>query len=145
MTLTTLREWWDQLPPAEQRAKLAAKARKYRAATVTTDEMRRQGAERMREWNAKWKADAHAILGGICKRCGFADSRALQIDHVHGDGFTEKKERRRLGSMGAYHKRVVDAASSGRYQLLCANCNWIKRAENGEHGGEYGKQRGKKC
>lgn len=117
----------------EQRAKQAAKMRRYRATATRTDEHRQRDADRMREWNAKWKAAAHAVLGGACKRCGFADARALQIDHVHGDGFTEKGERRRIGSMGGYYKRVVEQAASGRYQLLCANCNWIKRAENGEH------------
>jgi hypothetical protein len=28
---------------------------------------------------------------------------------------------------------VIAEASTGRYQLLCANCNWIKRYENREH------------
>lgn len=26
--------------------------------------------------------------------------------------------------------------AAGEYQLLCANCNWIKRAENNEGGGD---------
>jgi hypothetical protein len=35
--------------------------------------------------------------------------------------------------MGSYYKRVVTEADSGRFQLLCANCNWINRVVNGEH------------
>jgi hypothetical protein len=31
----------------------------------------------------------------------------------------------------AYLKGVL-ADADGRYQLLCANCNWIKRAEENE-------------
>jgi len=28
--------------------------------------------------------------------------------------------------------RIIAQALSGKYQLLCANCNWIKRSENYE-------------
>ncbi len=66
-------------------------------------------------------------LGGICCRCGFSDSRALQIDHVDGEG----SEDRRGIYRGKFLNKVL-AASTG-YQLLCANCNWIKRFENEEH------------
>jgi hypothetical protein len=29
-------------------------------------------------------------------------------------------------------KKVL-ADTTGSYQLLCANCNWIKKSENNEH------------
>lgn len=76
----------------------------------------------------RWKDAAHAALGGVCFRCGFSDVRALQIDHVAGGGTRELK----AGSRGAYYKRVTEQAHTGKYQLLCANCNWIKRVENAE-------------
>lgn len=31
-----------------------------------------------------------------------------------------------------YHLRAI-MDTTGKYQLLCANCNWIKRHEKGEH------------
>ena len=68
-------------------------------------------------------------LGGKCLRCGFDDWRALQIDHVNGDG---RSDRDRVGNRNRYFKAVV--SSPDRYQLLCANCNWIKRYEQQEHG-----------
>jgi hypothetical protein len=71
-------------------------------------------------------------LGGHCIRCGYATpGPALQIDHVNGDGAAS---RRGDASPG----RVLRDAlydTEGRYQLLCANCNNIKRIENGEHKG----------
>lgn len=67
------------------------------------------------------------LLGGKCKHCGFTDKRALQVDHINGGGMTE---RRLIGSHGMYRK--VLKCSDG-YQLLCANCNWIKRYENNEN------------
>lgn len=70
------------------------------------------------------------ILGGKCKRCGFSDFRALQIDHIKGDGSKDT----RMGG-GRYYKHILEMTEEDRnkkYQLLCANCNWIKRYENGE-------------
>jgi hypothetical protein len=72
-----------------------------------------------------------AALGGQCRHCGFADSRALQIDHVEGGG---GKERRSAPSQIVWLRAVLQSVVAGehRYQLLCANCNWIKRVEQEE-------------
>ncbi|MCK9370314.1 helix-turn-helix domain-containing protein [Candidatus Dojkabacteria bacterium] len=61
-------------------------------------------------------------LGGKCNRCGFSDLRALQIDHINGGGSKE---------ITKYYKKMIKEAP-GKYQILCANCNWIKRVENNE-------------
>jgi hypothetical protein len=67
-------------------------------------------------------------LGGKCVRCGFDDWRGLQIDHVKGGG---TKELLRLGAGKVY--RLALENKDGHYQLLCANCNQIKRYEEGQH------------
>lgn len=82
----------------------------------------------MREAARERRARLIAHLGGKCVRCGFSDSRALQIDHVNGDGH---KLWRKPRNASAYFKEVM-GDKEGRFQLLCANCNWIKRAENNE-------------
>lgn len=64
-------------------------------------------------------------LGNTCVRCGFADARALQIDHINGGGSRESN----MGAMKMYKKILADPAG---YQLLCANCNAIKKVENNE-------------
>jgi hypothetical protein len=71
---------------------------------------------------------ALAALGGCCARCGFSDKRALQIDHVDGGGAVE----RRTKAPVTLYKEIAAGGSEG-YQILCANCNWIKRHENAEH------------
>jgi hypothetical protein len=75
---------------------------------------------------------AVAHLGSRCKQCGYAaDNRALVIDHVNGDGGVERKS-------GTVHRAALNAAlkaTPGRYQLLCANCNVIKRFDRREHVG----------
>lgn len=77
-------------------------------------------------------------LGGVCESAnclwagGCRDSRCLQIDHKNGGG---RKEMIRLGQHG-YYKRLIRMSLpklKQNYQLLCANCNWIKRAVNDEN------------
>jgi hypothetical protein len=68
-------------------------------------------------------------LGGRCMRCGYDDWRALQIDHVLGGG---TKELRVMGGNKRKYYQEVLLNNNGKYQLLCANCNWIKRYENNE-------------
>lgn len=75
----------------------------------------------------KYKAEIFRHFGYKCARCGFSDTRALQIDHPHGGGRQERKQK----SAGvSYYRFVLDHIEN--YQLLCANCNWIKREENDE-------------
>lgn len=83
----------------------------------------------IRGYARRLRAAAIAFLGSRCQQCGFSDIRALQIDHVNGGG---GKERRALGTSGLHHKVLMNK-DIGYYQLLCANCNWIKRAECSEH------------
>ena len=62
-----------------------------------------------------------------CNSCGFTNPLALQVDHVKGDGCKEKTKTR---SGAVLWKKIQ--ANPDKYQLLCANCNWIKRFLNGE-------------
>lgn len=84
-----------------------------------------------KEYLRNQRIAALEILGGICCKCGFSDRRALQIDHINGGGSKERKERNYKGS---FHKNVINSVlnKENKYQLLCANCNWIKRYENNE-------------
>jgi hypothetical protein len=75
----------------------------------------------------KRRAEILHILGDKCAKCGFSDPRALQIDHVNGGGV---KERKRISWIGI-HRKILNGNTTD-YQLLCANCNWIKRSENSE-------------
>jgi hypothetical protein len=63
-----------------------------------------------------------------CGHCGFTDRRALQLDHVLGGGTKERKEKR-WSNASVYSDALKHPE---KYQLLCANCNAIKRYENGE-------------
>jgi hypothetical protein len=70
------------------------------------------------------------LLGNKCTKCPFSDKRALQIDHINGGG---SQERKIYKSPVAFYHKVINKPSD--YQLLCANCNMIKKHENKEYGG----------
>lgn len=84
---------------------------------------RKQCAKRRKEL----RDEIVLLLGSICIQCEFSDVRALQIDHVNAGGAAERK---RLGTDITYLCKILKSArekGSEEYQLLCANCNWIKR------------------
>ena len=77
-----------------------------------------------------------ARLGGRCQSpdCkwfnpdgtrGCTDPRCLQIDNKNGEG---------ARGWDRYVKMMKDPSFTDRYQLLCANCNWIKRIDKHEGG-----------
>lgn len=89
---------------------------------------RSQDAAYRLEYRRTRRLELLARWGAVCVRCGFDDVRALHIDHVNGGG---RKESRSM-SATAYRRHLL-AAPKDNYQVLCANCNSIKRIENGEH------------
>lgn len=72
------------------------------------------------------RAKTLQAMGGRCEKCGFDDARALQIDHVNGGGIRERKKFGRYKIENHILSYLPNKCPS--YQLLCANCNWIKRA-----------------
>lgn len=70
------------------------------------------------------------------------DFRCLQIDHIHGGG---RKERKELGTHD-FTKRVLLSLKNGekgKYQLLCANCNQLKKViEKEQPSGKNGSCKG---
>jgi hypothetical protein len=85
-----------------------------------------------KKYHAKKRQELFDLLGNKCCRCGFSDKRALQIDHINGGG---RLERIKYNTKD-FHRLVLLSLKNkeNKYQLLCANCNWIKRTENREWG-----------
>ncbi|MDD3412375.1 MAG: hypothetical protein PHY47_00055 [Lachnospiraceae bacterium] len=79
--------------------------------------------EAKKEFYKNKRLEVINALGDKCCRCNFDDLRVLQIDHINGGGSQERKTK--SGTSYLYH--VLKNLS--KYQLLCANCNWIKRYE----------------
>ena|SRR3972149_6273505 len=81
-----------------------------------------------RKNQAKLRKKVIEKLGGKCVECGFSDTRALHIDHINSGGTL-------LNKTTAWHKRykaILNDTNKEEVQLLCANCNFIKRFEKNE-------------
>lgn len=85
---------------------------------------------KMRSKRKELRAEIFQRLGSVCSSCGFSDIRALQVDHVNGGG---NKLRKDMGDI-KHTKSILCSIIEGskEYQILCANCNWIKRHTNKE-------------
>lgn len=82
------------------------------------------------EQRQAYRQQALDQAGGKCIRCGFNDCRALQFDHVQGGGrYSPVKNLYSPYGVRSVLKRV----KAGELQVLCANCNWIKKSERNEN------------
>ena len=86
-------------------------------------------AENRRRYAERLKDAIYKKYGDACNKCGFSDRRAFQIDHVNGGGTQERNTI--LKSANTYWRHVLND-ETGKFQLLCANCNSIKRHEKRE-------------
>lgn len=115
------KKWYSQ---NKERAKTNAKknAPKYRERKNQLSKIR---------WAELRKALITQVSNGEnkCKRCGFSDIRALQVDHVNGGG---RKEVNNVKFRNPFRYGKQIALAQENYQILCANCNWIKSYEKNE-------------
>jgi RNase P subunit RPR2 len=82
-----------------------------------------------KNYRLKMKEKIFEVLGHVCKRCGFSDKRALQVDHINGGGTRHRRDLSR--SYFRFYQDILKEPN--KYQILCANCNWIKKFENNEN------------
>jgi len=69
-----------------------------------------------------------------CAKCGFANMRALSIDHVNGEGKKQREEIHRSGGGANFYRWLKKENYPDGYQTLCMNCQFIKRVTNKEYG-----------
>ncbi len=66
-----------------------------------------------------------------CVKCEFSDIRALSIDHIDGGGGYHRKSDTSLGTN--FYRWLKRNGYPEGYQVLCMNCQFIKRYEKHEH------------
>ncbi len=109
-------------------------ARNMRNYYTDLDKTRKKKRQKGREFRRKVRHQIIELLGGKCQRCGFSDWRALQIDHINSNGKVDYKRFKSFNT--TYLKHVTETVKNGdtsTYQLLCSNCNWIKKYEQNEN------------
>lgn len=68
------------------------------------------------------------VIGDKCVHCDYSDERALQIDHIEGGGSEDRRKYKGV----SYYYFILNNPDLSKYQILCANCNVIKRCEQEE-------------
>ena len=82
----------------------------------------------VRRWHGVLRTQMLKRFGSRCKSCGNTDHRVLQIDHIKGGGTRDQRSTAQLYR----YVLSLSARPLKQFQLLCANCNWIKKYENQE-------------
>jgi len=101
----------------------------------STPEYKRKFMEQRRLRIQQLRKQCIFLLGSKCSNLnclvpgGCLDTRCLHIDHKLSNG---SRERRKWGNQYKFYNRVLEHLDE--YQILCANCNWIKRVELKEDG-----------
>lgn len=112
----------------EWRKRRDERNRKYRSTRKYKDKRNSIEREKLKYYRNK----VFEILGGyVCGNCGYnVDKRVLQVDHIYGGGNKERK----LGYTYATWKKYAEdpELTKAKFQVLCANCNILKRYENNE-------------
>lgn len=99
--------------------------RKYR------ETHREQGRRKGRIYNQRMKSLVlfHYSSGvPTCAHCGFCDIRALSIDHINGGGSRHQRE-----ISNTIYRWLINNDFPDGYQVLCMNCQFIKREEKNEY------------
>lgn len=104
-------------------------SKRWRRPVKSTKATRKKRAVDQRQERRALRIELLDRAGGACARCNFDDWRALQVDHVNGDGY---KEKRKPVTTRAELERRLARVLAGELQVLCANCNWIKFYEKRE-------------
>ena len=104
-----------------------------------TDKGKKACREKVKKIRMRIKKQIQEMLGSKCSNpynlphpewCN--DLRILQVDHIHGGGTKERKFNH--GSNIQYYLNILRKIKAGSkdYQLLCPNCNLLKKILNKE-------------
>ncbi|MDE1873981.1 MAG: hypothetical protein KGI04_02575 [Candidatus Micrarchaeota archaeon] len=84
---------------------------------------RKEYKSRLREEVFRYYSEGSAPR---CAGCGETRISLLTLDHIHNDGASERRKLKRKGGIEFYIWLKKNSFPAG-YQVLCYNCNWIRR------------------
>lgn len=125
----------SELKKLKSRINRRQKARRTRAISQMTATERAAYRDRVNEENRKRRDQVRDLVyrayGGYrCACCGETESKFLTIDHIYNDGAKHKREHRLRTGEQMYRWLIRNRYPKG-FQILCMNCNWGKRNNNG--------------
>lgn len=89
-----------------------------------------------KEYRQRLKIEVFEAYGGsVCNCCGEKEILFLSLDHVDNDGAEERRRYFGTNKGGSYHiyekLRQNGYPNKHKYQVLCMNCQWGKKSNNG--------------
>jgi len=112
----------------------ANKARALRIARMTPDALAafraRDNARNLAARNSVRDVVYNAYGGYRCNCCGEDERRFLSIDHVNNDGAAHRRAHGHTTGEKMHRWLIREGFPSG-FQVLCMNCQWGKRNNNG--------------
>lgn len=88
-----------------------------------------------RQYNERIKKEVLAHYGNgkcACVRCGESRLACLSIDHI-GSGGTAHRKREHISAGNNFYHWLRRQGFPKGYQVLCMNCQYVKRVENNEN------------
>lgn len=127
---------------SKREARKDPKVREHRRKNdrVRYAERKTELSEYRKQRTQELKTKVFALFGSKCnwhEGCSWTDPRALQIDHVKDDGNLDRRANGKDQAM-LYLKILRCEKPAEKYQLLCANHNWVKRSGESLNGGALG-------
>lgn len=96
---------------------------------------KKRAREEMRQVQKRLRMEILQQYGGaFCSwpGCGIDDIRVLQLDHIDGGGYAQRKELK-VGTGTAFYAFLKRSGFPSGYRVLCANHNWIAHFERKEN------------
>jgi hypothetical protein len=121
----------QQIKEYQNRPEIKEKNRIWRKQYYQLHKKYRNDYNKSYSANVKTEVFKHYSPELKCQKCGFNDLRALSIDHINGGG---RKHRKEIGGQGNLYTWLVKNNYPNGFQVLCMNCQFIKRIENCETG-----------
>lgn len=91
-----------------------------------------KGLRKKQRLRLKIEVMGYYCTGGIRCKCGYKDIRALSIDHIDGGGNRHRKELKEVHGSTKMYQWLKNNGYPPGFQVLCMNCQFIKRIENDE-------------
>lgn len=134
------RKWYENLKknhPRKYREYLNLQGKRYRKHLISNPNFRSEMSQQR-----KLKVFTHYCNGPpkcMNPNChtpnGETDIRCLSIDHVNGGGNAHRRKVTRISKGGeSFYLWLIGNGYPSGFQVLCMNCQFIKRYENSEFG-----------
>jgi len=127
-----------QSPEAKLKKRIYRQTHKERIYKLT-NEWKRNHPERTKEINqlerARLKLEVLTYYGTnrcACVKCGESRLACLSLDHINGNGKTERKLHPYRQGSNLYRQLKREGYPKG-FQTLCMNCQFVKRVEMQEY------------